>query len=227
MLAYRLGLEELPLFTGLTAPEVQRFVDATGALVKRFDKGARILKAFEANPYIGVIVEGTAQVIAEDRLGEESVSHVIERGALIGSTSAIMPQVPYEMGIEALTPVIVLFVPYRRLITAGTQLTKIHGIVMKNLLESFCRKNILMMQKIELLSQKTLRERLILYLLQRERRQGRARVAVPGRVQLARELECNRSALTREIAAMRAAGMLTDGEGYMELDKSRIGHGKD
>lgn len=80
-----------------------------------------------------------------------------------------------------------------------------------------------MMQKIELLSQKTLRERLILYLLQREQRQKRERVHVPGRVQLAKELECNRSALTREIGAMRSDGMLVCGADWMQLDKDKIG----
>ena len=94
---------------------------------------------------------------------------------------------------------------------------------MKNLLEAFCRKNLLMMEKIELLSQKTLRERLILYLLQRERRQNREKVHVPGRVQLAKELECNRSALTREISAMRNEGMLACGADWMQLDKDKIG----
>ena len=80
-----------------------------------------------------------------------------------------------------------------------------------------------MMQKIELLSQKTLRERLILYLLQRGRRQQKERVQVPGRVQLAKQLECNRSALTREIGAMRREGLLICGTGWMQLDKEKIG----
>ena len=81
---------------------------------------------------------------------------------MLGSTSAILPKVPYTTNIEALTDVLVLWVPYRALLTAGPKLGRTHGIVMKNLLEAFCRKNLLMMEKIELLSQKTLRERLIL-----------------------------------------------------------------
>ena len=46
---------------------------------------------------------------------------------------------------------------------------------------------------------------------------------MPGRVQLAKELECNRSALTREISAMRAEGMLDCGADWMQLDKDKIG----
>ena len=218
-----LDLQELPLFRDISAAEVDRFIENTGAIIKRYERGSRFLKAYEANSNIGVIVEGEAQVLSEDRFGNEAISHNLERGAMLGSTSAILPKVPYTTNIEALTDVLVLWVPYRALLTAGPKLGRTHGIVMKNLLEAFCRKNLLMMEKIELLSQKTLRERLILYLLQRERRQNREKVHVPGRVQLAKELECNRSALTREISAMRAEELLDCGADWMQLDKDKIG----
>lgn len=93
---------------------------------------------------------------------------------------------------------------------------------MRNLLVAFSRKNVLMMQKLEVLSQKTLRERLILYLLQRARHQRTMQVRVPGRVQLAKELECNRSALTREIGLMKEQGILACGPDWMQLNEERI-----
>lgn len=222
MQVYHLDLHELPLFRDVSAEDVDKFIDATGATIKRVGKGARILDAYEENHNIGVIVEGEAQVLAEDRFGNETVSHNLERGAMLGSTSAIMPQVPYDMAIEALTDVLVLWIPYKALLMVGPKLGRTHGLVMKNLLEAFCRKNVLMMQKIKILSQKTLRERLILYLLYKEQRQGKGKVHVPGRVQLAKELECNRSALTREISAMHSEGMLYVGEDWMELDAAKV-----
>ena len=50
-----------------------------------------------------------------------------------------------------------------------------------------------------------------------EKAQGAHRVQVPGRVQLAKVLECNRSALTREIGRMEDEGILVCGDGWMEL----------
>ena len=209
---YDLDLQELPLFEGLKADEVEQFIQATEAKVKRYGKEVRILKAYEANSRIGIIVEGEALVIAEDRFGNETVGHRLERGALFGSTTAI----------EAVSDVLVLWVPYTALIVAGPRLGRIHGIVMRNLLRAFCRKNVLMMQKLEVLSQKTLRERLILYLLQQAGRQKTDCVKVPGRVQLAKELECNRRALTREIGLMKEKGLLECGPDWMRLDEARL-----
>lgn len=88
---YDLDLQELPLFEGLKADEVEQFIQATGAKVKRYGKEVRILKAYETNSRIGIIVEGEALVLAEDRFGNETIGHRLERGALFGSTTAILP----------------------------------------------------------------------------------------------------------------------------------------
>ena len=218
-------LVTLPFFRDLNDDEIHRFLHATGTIFKRYAKGDRILRAYEDNPSIGVLLDGRGQVLTEDRFGGESASHILERGAILGSSSAILGT-PGLASIVALTDTHVLWVTWRALITAGTRLGRIHGIVMKNLLEAFCRKNYLMTQQIEVLSQKTLRDRIILYLLQREQRQGTTRITVPGRTQLARELSCNRSALTREIATMEREGLLAMGDDWLALDHAKIDGGR-
>jgi DNA-binding transcriptional MocR family regulator len=58
--------------------------------------------------------------------------------------------------------------------------------------------------------------------VQKEKWQKSERVQVPGRVQLARELDCNRSALTREIGLMQEEGLLEAGPDWLQLMKERI-----
>ena len=217
-----LDLNTLPLFKDLSIDEVELFVKQTNSIVKNYESGTRVLKAYESNTRIGVIVKGEAQVVSEDRMGNEVIGHRLQRGAIIGSTSAILAMDGNFTSVEALTNIAVLWIPYRSLIGVSVKLGRIHGIVMKNFLEAFCRKNILMMQKIELLSQKSLPERVILYLLNREKLQQNDNVEVPGRVQMAKELECNRSALTRELKHMQAEGIITCDARHMRLDKSKI-----
>jgi len=212
----------LPLFKDLSTSEIETFIEKTGSKTKSYPRYARILKSYESNANIGVMIEGEAQILSEDRMGNEVIGHRLERGAIIGSTSAILALETNLTSIEALTDTQILWIPYRTLITDGIKLGRIHGIVMKNLLEAFCQKNILMMQKIELLSQKSLRERIILYLIQREKRQKGKMIQVPRRVQLAKELECNRSALTREINNMQLEGIIICKDNYIQLNKDKI-----
>lgn len=222
MQIFTLELQELPLFRGLSTEEIEKFINHTAAVTKRYEKGSYVLRPYEKNANIGVMVNGLAQVVSEDRLGNATVGHALERGALLGSTSAILSEEYNPTAIEPLTDVLVLWIPYRSLLVAGPKLGRIHGIVMMNLLEAFCKKNLLMMEKLKLLSQKSLRERIILYLLQREKHQRTSKVKVPRRTQLAKELECNRSALTREISLMVEAGILVCQGDFMWLEKDKL-----
>ena len=217
-------LKGLLLFKDLSSEDTKKFLRQTGAITKNYSRGSRVLKMYEPNSNIGVVVEGAAQIISEDRMGNETLGHRLVRGAIIGSTSAILQLENNLTAVEALTDMKVLWIPYRALITAGPKLNRIHGVVMKNLLESFCHKNILMMEKIEVLSHRSLRERVILYLLQREKRQNKpdGTIQVPGRVQLSKELECNRSALTRELSNMKREGVINCGRHWMQLNKEKL-----
>lgn len=215
-------LEELPIFAGLKPEEVQSFIRRTAAVVKQYEKKDRLLEAYEENDQLGIILQGTAQILTEDWLGNENVGHRLERGALVGVNSAILSAECSGSAVEAITPMQVMWIPYRALLVSGPRLGRIHGIVMKHILEALARKNLLMVEKMELLSKKTLRERLIIYLVQREKWQKSERVQVPGRVQLARELDCNRSALTREISLMQEEGLLEAGSDWLQLMKERI-----
>lgn len=217
-----MNFSELSLFHGLKNEEVDIFVKSTKSVVRSYGKGDFVLKPYEPNANIGVLLEGTAEVITEDRMGNEFIGHTLERGALLGSASAILSEEYSPEAIRALTKLSALWIPYTSLIVAGPKLGRIHGIVMKNLLEAFCTDKVLLMEKLNLLSQKSLRERIILYLLQKERRQGSEEVAVPRRIQLAKELECNRSALTREISLMKDEGILIENADKMRLDKDKI-----
>ena len=157
-----------------------------------------------------------------DWLGNESIGHNLDPGAMFGTTSAILSEDEIGTSIQLIKDSQVMWIPYHALLIARPKLGRIHGIVMKNFLEAFSVKNVLMMQKIELLSQRTLRERIILYLIQQERRQQTEKIQVPRRVQFAKELECNRSALTREIAQMQAENLIEVEDNFMKLNKDKL-----
>lgn len=212
----------ISFFKGLTKEEIEKFVKSTQAKIKNYIKGTRVIESFVPNSNIGILIEGTAQIISLDRFGNEFVGHSLESGSMLGVTSAILGETAVAGSIELLTDATVLWIPYRSLLISGPKLGKIHGIVMKNFLETFSRRNFLMMQKINLLSQKTIREKVIVYLMQGEKNQNSAKVKIPGRVHMAKELECNRSALTREIAQMQNEGLVECGKNWMRLNKEKI-----
>ena len=70
-------------------------------------------------------------------------------------------------------------------------------------------KNVTLIQKIEVISKKTLREKILAYLSIQAQVQGTRYFEIPlGRVELADYLCADRSALTRELSSMKADGLI-------------------
>lgn len=67
------------------------------------------------------------------------------------------------------------------------------------------------MEKLEIVSQKTLRKKLLSYLsLQSQQNHGKSRFTIPmGRSELANYLNADRSALTRELTNMEKDGLIS------------------
>ena len=84
-----------------------------------------------------------------------------------------------------------------------------HHRLIENMVRMIGDKNVQLMRKIEIISKKTLREKALAYLRLQAEAQQSQRITVPlGRVELADYLCANRSALTRELAAMKQDGIL-------------------
>lgn len=74
----------------------------------------------------------------------------------------------------------------------------------------YCRKNMRLMEKIEIVSKKTLRDKLMTYLSFEAQKQETEYFTIPlGRMELAEYLCADRSAITRELVSMQEDGLIT------------------
>ena len=81
--------------------------------------------------------------------------------------------------------------------------------MIENMVRIIARKNRELMRKVEVVSKKSLREKILAYLSIQSQSQGSNRFEVPlGRVEWAEYLCADRSALTRELAKMKDEGLI-------------------
>ena len=96
-----------------------------------------------------------------------------------------------------------------------------HNKLVGNLLQVVAEKNMILNQKIEIISKRTTREKLITFLLSEAKKKNAGEFEIPyNRQELADYLGVDRSALSAEIARMRRDGLI-------ESEKSRfrlLGH---
>ena len=84
-----------------------------------------------------------------------------------------------------------------------------HHRLIENMVHIIANKNRDLMRKVEVVSKRTIREKLLTCLLVQVQDQNFRYVEIPlGRVELAEYLCVDRSALTRELAKMKAEGLI-------------------
>ena len=84
-----------------------------------------------------------------------------------------------------------------------------HHRLIENMVQLIADKNLELMKKTEVVTKKTLREKVLAYLSQQAQQTGSEYFEIPlGRIELAEYLCADRSALTRELNTMKAEGIL-------------------
>ena len=103
----------------------------------------------------------------------------------------------------------VLFLPFNRVMHTCSGACAFHQKLVENMVRVIARKNRDLMGKVEVISKKTLREKILAYLSMQAQRQGSSSFRIPlGRVEWAEYLCADRSALTRELAKMKEEGLI-------------------
>ena len=103
----------------------------------------------------------------------------------------------------------ILFLPFDRVMHSCTMACRFHYQLIENMVRIIARKNRELMRKIEVVSKRTIRDKLLAYLSLQAQTQDSPYFDIPlGRVELAEYLCVDRSALTRELAKMKEEGIL-------------------
>ena len=109
--------------------------------------------------------------------------------------------------VMASVPCEVLLIPYERLLLSDG--SPAHQQTLRNLVRTISDKYFSLSRRIDLLVLKSLRAKVCAYLLSEAERAGSLTFSIPfSRIQLADYLNCDRSALSRELSQMQRDGLL-------------------
>lgn len=104
----------------------------------------------------------------------------------------------------------VLFLEVGRLLTVCSIACRFHSRVIQNLLKVIAGRNLTLTTKIDHMSKKTIREKVLSYLSYQAEKQGKNRFEIPfNRQQLADYLAVDRSALSAELSKMQKEKLIS------------------
>jgi CRP-like cAMP-binding protein len=158
---------------------------------------------------VGIVLSGAVQVVREDYYGNRSVLTDVGPGELFAEVFACAEVDAMPVSAIARKAGSVMLLDCRRVLTGCARGCASHQQIIHNLLKVVAQKNLELGRKIQFMSQKTTRDKLMAYLLDQAKRQGRPDFTIPyDRQALADFLGVERSAMSTEIGKLRQAGVL-------------------
>ena len=198
-----------PLFSGIDAADFEGMLGCIGYHVKDYQKGEIIALEEENINHVGVVLEGAVDMLKEDVWGNRTMLVRTYPQDIFGETFACGEDTLSVVTFAAAENCRVLFLSFCRVMHTCTHACQFHQTLIENMVRLIARKNRELMRKVEVVSKKTLREKILAYLSIQSQAQGSRRFEIPlGRVEWAEYLNADRSALTRELAKMKDEGLI-------------------
>lgn len=211
-------LKQIRLFDGIEENDIPHMLECIGSYEKKFRKTEFVSLEGEDLSQVGVLRSGIIHMIKEDLWGDRMLLATLTPGDIFGESFACNDIALSSVSFYAAADCIVEFLPFRRLLTTCENVCKFHQRLIENMVVMIATKNIQLMKKMEILSKKTIRERILVWISQQIQEYGNRRFTTTmGRVALAEFLCVDRSALTRELTNMEKDGILKFYQNTFEL----------
>ena len=204
-----MGTTDNPLFAEIQEQDREVLLSCLTAYTRGYRKGDLLhLDALEHRD-VGIVLSGALHMVKEDVWGHQSLVAYLGIGSLIGESEALEPESETHVSYIAAADTQVIFVPLDRVLHPCKRQCPFHTAIARNMFRLMGQKNALLLDKIEVSSKSSLREKILSYLKMLSERQGGKYIRVPlNRTDMASYLQSNRSAMTRELSDMQADGII-------------------
>ncbi|MGI6403290.1 MAG: Crp/Fnr family transcriptional regulator [Oscillospiraceae bacterium] len=208
------------LFQGISTRNLTSMLGCLDARIARYSKENAIFLAGSPPRWVGIVLRGAVQVVWDDIFGNRSILAKLLAGDLFGEAFACAESEILPVSVIAVTDCEVLLMDYKRIITTCSSSCTFHSHLIENMMRVLALKNLNLNQKIEILSARSIREKVMVYLSLQAAEQGSSRFRIPfNRQELADYLSVERSALSRELGAMEREGLISFSKNDFELHK--------
>ncbi|OCN04491.1 hypothetical protein A4S06_02435 [Erysipelotrichaceae bacterium MTC7] len=192
-----------PLFRGLKNPEVEDILNSL--TYKIYEHETTVFSMGESQYAIGFILKGNVTISKLDYWGNRSIVNVLGKGEIFCESFAFSGVDELPVNVVAQKSTNLLFITPEQFIDFGVRYPQL----MKNMMYILASKNVFMTQKMDILTKRKIREKVLAFLSMQAQQQRNYRFTIPfNRNELADYLSVDRSALSAELSKMREEGII-------------------
>ncbi|MEE0875568.1 MAG: Crp/Fnr family transcriptional regulator [Ruminococcus sp.] len=217
---YIYSIRKCYLFDGIEDEQLADAIKLLNGRIKKVVKDDYVVQLGGAMQYAGLLLKGKIESSFQNENFDQITMHTFTGGYLFGEGLVINHAKNSPVQVRAVEDSVVLFIDLE-MIYAAADNSPIRNILARNLIKSLAKKNLILNQKVRILSQKSLRDRIFIYLRTLPKdKDGYAKIPFT-QTALAEYLGVNRSALSRELGRMQNEGLLViDGKRIKIISQS-------
>ncbi|GMO42116.1 MAG: Crp/Fnr family transcriptional regulator [Termitinemataceae bacterium] len=213
-------LKHCPLFYAIEEQDILGLLDCLKASNKEYDKDDLIYCAGDEISSVGIVLTGAIHIENDDYWGNRTIISRISPGEMFGESFSFTEDRELSVSITTAEPTKIILIDYMKIIRVCSSSCKFHTRLIQNILKNLACKNIALVSKMEFITQRTTREKLLSYLSTCARNKKSASFTIPfNRQELADFLSVERSAMSAELGRMRNEGLVVFNKNQFNLCK--------
>jgi CRP-like cAMP-binding protein len=200
-------LANLNIFKDIDNDEIEKILNCSKAVRKKYREGEFIFRQFEKPKYMFVILKGSAVISKDFESGRQDILLSVSEGDVLGEIFFNEKMDEYWYDATATTEVEALLLPWAFFYGFCEKACARHQTITKNMLGIFSERNYEIIKKAHILSCNILRERITLWLLNSKGSDNFVKMNM-NREQLAAYLGTTRPSLSRELMKMQEENLI-------------------
>lgn len=201
------------IFRGISSSEQQQMMECFGAREAHYTAGQTICEYNRSSTLIGILKSGSASVVRIDLYGVRTILETLGPGDVFGETLAFSGLSEDSIAAVCNQDAAVLFLEYGHILHPCVKNCPHHMALLENMFHLIAHKSMVLSERIEVLSRRTIRDKLLRCFSLLSMHQGSRSFELPFSVSALADYICSdRSAMMREMKNMRQSGLIeTDG----------------
>lgn len=210
-----MDIQKIALFQNVSDYDCGRMLACFHADERTFRKESLVCDYETTGGRIGIVTKGTVHLVRTDEQGNRTILEQVHEGEIFGECLAFA-SMPDAVSVIADTDCTVVFIAYDEISKRCSNACPCHTQVTENMFRLISDKALGLSERVEVLSQRSIRDRLLSYFQLTARRCGAPSFSMPFTgSELADYLCVDRSAMLRELKKMRQ-------DGLVRVDKRRV-----
>jgi len=196
------------LFRDIEAADLETMLGCLGAEIKDVEKDGIVLLAGDRPTHVGMVLEGQLHVIRDDFDGNRTLIAAVAPGELFAEAFCCAGVTESPVSVVAAAPSRIMLMSFSRILHTCPSSCAHHAKLIENMLWIIANKTLMLHNRMEIVSMKSVRMKVLRFLESFAQKQGKDLTIPFNRDEMAEFLCVDRSALSHELMKMKHEGLI-------------------